>query len=87
MLLPRILNALFSTYEILLLVRVLSSWFTELQALPLIQQIGSITEPYLRLFRRLLPPLAGVIDLSPTLALLALHFARQKLMLWLFGTS
>ena len=84
MLFPRILNALFSTYEILLLVRVLTSWITELQTLPLIEQIGSITEPYLRLFRRLIPPIAGVLDLSPTLALLALHFARQTVMHWLY---
>lgn len=83
MLLPRILNALFSTYEILLLARILTSWSDHLQTLALVEQIGSVTDPYLRVFRRLLPPIAGQLDLSPTLALFALHFVRQKLLQWL----
>ena len=33
-----------------------------------------ITEPYLNLFRRLIPPIGGVVDITPIIALLVLQF-------------
>ena len=32
-----------------------------------------ITEPYLNLFRKILPPIGGVVDITPILALLVLQ--------------
>lgn len=33
-----------------------------------------ITEPYLNLFRKLIPPIGGVVDITPIVALLVLQF-------------
>ncbi|MGN0261759.1 MAG: YggT family protein [Eggerthellaceae bacterium] len=33
-----------------------------------------ITEPYLNLFRKLIPPIGGVVDITPIIALLVLQF-------------
>lgn len=38
------------------------------------------TEPILALFRRLVPPIGGVLDISPILAFFALGFVRDILL-------
>jgi YggT family protein len=55
-------------YTTLLTLRVYITWFPNLNMYhqPLLS-LGKITDPYLRLFRGMLPPLIGV-DLSPLLA-------------------
>jgi YggT family protein len=40
--------------------------------------LSQLTDPYLNLFRSIIPPLGG-IDLSPILAFLLLSFVRQGL--------
>ena len=42
-----------------------------------------VSEPYLRLFRRVLPR-AGPLDLSPIVAIIAL-FAIDRLVTWILG--
>ncbi len=70
----------FTIYELLILIRILSSWFGEFEEHPLIRQIATLTDPYLSAFRRIIPPIGGTLDLSPTLALLALGFARRQVL-------
>lgn len=50
---------------------------------PVSQFIARVTDPFLRLFRGLLPPV-GMIDLSPMLAFLALRLIQTLVMrmLW-----
>jgi YggT family protein/cell division inhibitor SepF len=36
--------------------------------------LAKLVEPYLGVFRRFIPPIGGVIDLSPIVALFALRF-------------
>lgn len=43
----------------------------------------SVTEPILGPFRRVLPPLGGVLDISPLIALLALQLLRDLLIKFL----
>jgi YggT family protein len=52
---------------------VLISWLAAQSRHPLIPLIYQLTEPVLRPFKRLVPPLGGV-DLSPLFALIALRF-------------
>lgn len=79
--LSRLVELLFSIYELLIFIRIFTSWLGgDIAAHPWLLQIGVWTDPYLALFRHLVPPLGGVLDLSPTLALLALHFARRRIM-------
>ena len=66
-------------YSLVLLVRVLLSWFPNLDwSNPLLSTVSSITDPYLNAFRGLIPPLGG-LDLSAILAFLALQLAQNLL--------
>ncbi len=61
-----------SLYSFLLIVRVLLSWFPNLDwSNPFLSLIGSITDPYLNVFRGIIPPLGG-LDLSAILAFISL---------------
>jgi len=67
-------------YSVFLLIRVLLSWFPNLDwgSNPILSGLSSITDPYLNLFRGLIPPLGG-IDLSALVAFLALNLAQSLL--------
>jgi len=67
-------------YSVILLIRVLLSWFPNLDwgSNPILSSISSITDPYLNLFRGLIPPLGG-IDLSALVAFLSLNLIQSLL--------
>jgi len=68
-----------SIYSLILLVRVLLTWFPNLDwSNPVLSTVSSITDPYLNAFRGLIPPLGG-LDLSAIVAFLALNLAQQLL--------
>lgn len=68
-----------SIYTLILLVRVLLSWFPNLDwSNPLLSTVSSITDPYLNVFRGLIPPLGG-LDLSAIIAFIALNITQQVL--------
>jgi YggT family protein len=64
-------------YFVLLVVRVLLSWFPNIEwyRQPF-ATISQLTDPYLNLFRSFIPPLGG-LDLSPILAFLLLQAVTQ----------
>ena len=66
-------------YVLLIFVYILSSWF-QLPYRPWLYRIrqflADVCEPYLRVFRRFLPPL-GPLDLSPIVAVLVLVVLDQ----------
>ena len=77
-LLPKIVHLLFLTYTVMLFLRVISSWFPrEWHYHRLVHFLAFYTDPYLNIFRRILPPLGGVMDLSPILAFFALRFLEM----------
>ncbi len=66
-------------YGYLLIVRILLSWFQTAEwANNLISFLSPITDPYLNIFRSIIPPLGG-IDFSPILAFIALSFIQSSL--------
>jgi YggT family protein len=72
-------NVFLSVYILLILIYVLLSWFRLPYNLWLnrIQRfLYDVCEPYVALFRRVLPPL-GFIDLSPVVAILVLILIQQ----------
>lgn len=75
-----VIHILFVTYTVLLFVRIISSWFPAWQAHNLVRFVSFYTDPYLNLFRRLLPPLGGVLDISPILAFFALRIVEMILL-------
>lgn len=73
-------HLLFATYTMMLLGRVVLSWFPDLRRFRFTHFIIFYTEPYLGLFRRIIPPIGGMLDLSPLIAFLALRFLEQIIM-------
>ncbi|OUL25814.1 hypothetical protein BV372_27590 [Nostoc sp. T09] len=69
-------------YTVLLIVRVLLTWFPNIDfySQPF-AALAQITDPYLNLFRSIIPPLGGM-DFSPILAFLVLQLAGD----WLLPT-
>ncbi|MEA5419728.1 YggT family protein [Spirulina sp. CCNP1310] len=66
-------------YTVILLIRVLLTWFQGAGwAQQGISALSPITDPYLNVFRSLIPPLGG-LDISPMLAFFALSFLGQFL--------
>jgi YggT family protein len=66
-----VLQALAVVAWLLVLGRVLMSWIDPTYSRPLGQFVYSLTEPFLEPIRRVLPR-AGMLDLSPLVALLVL---------------
>lgn len=61
-------------YNLVITARILLSWFPQAQGVGVLQPVFAITDPYLNLFRGLIPPIFG-LDLSPLLAFFALNAA------------
>jgi YggT family protein len=78
-----IVENLFFVYLIMLFVRILGSWIPELQGQRWMQFIIFYTDPYLNLFRRIIPPL-GMIDISPIFAFIALNFIEKGVLFLLY---
>jgi YggT family protein len=75
----QVLAQTLSIYTVVLLVRVLLSWFPNLDwSNPLLSTVSSITDPYLNAFRGLIPPLGG-LDLSAIVAFIALNLVQSLL--------
>ncbi|MEG3436919.1 YggT family protein [Pannus brasiliensis CCIBt3594] len=66
-------------YSVLLIIRVLLTWFQSAGwAEQIISFLSPITDPYLNLFRSIIPPLGGM-DFSPILAFLLLNVVQNLL--------
>ncbi|HIK09237.1 MAG TPA: YggT family protein [Oscillatoriaceae cyanobacterium M33_DOE_052] len=62
-------------YFVLLIVRILLSWFPQVNWFdPPFSILSQLTDPYLNIFRSFIPPLGG-IDFSSLLALLLIQVA------------
>jgi len=64
---------LLMTYFFLIIAAVILSWVGGQFRHPVVPLVFQLTEPVLRPFRRLIPPIAG-IDLTPLFALIAIRF-------------
>jgi YggT family protein len=76
--------ALFLVYIILILIRVLISWVPRMPYNPTLRTVldfvTETTDPYLNLFRRIIPPLGGGgfgLDLSPMIGIVVLFVLRE----------
>ena len=65
-------------YSFLLLVRVLLTWFPSIDwNNPILSSLCTITDPYLNIFRGIIPPIGG-FDISSILAFLLLNFLQGQ---------
>ena len=78
-----LIHYLFFGYSLLIFARIMSSWIPQLAGSSIMRPVYALTEPYLAIFRRLIPPIGGTVDISPIIALLALSFA-ERLIIRLF---
>ena len=75
-------SALLLVYLILIFIRILLSWIPRMPYYPWLRAsvdfVHQVVDPYLNIFRRVIPPLGGggfAIDISPILATLVLIIA------------
>ena len=83
----RTVQAAFTLYMVMIAVRLIASWFPAANRSRWLYNLSRLTDPYLNLFRRFIPPIGGVLDLSPLVAYFVLRFleyAVLRLMLWLY---
>ena len=73
-------EALFLVYLIVIFIRVLLSWIPRIPynrfLRAVIDFVHEVTDPYLNIFRRFIPPLGGggfALDLSPIIAIILLY--------------
>lgn len=68
-------------YVILILIKILLSWVPRIPDQPalraVVRFIEDVTEPYLALFRRIIPPIGGGLDISPILAVFVLSLVGR----------
>ena len=74
-----ILRSLFTIYTIMLIVRIVGSWFPRIAHSRFMRVIAVYTDPYLNFFRKLIPPIGGTLDLSPILAFFGLQIMEYIL--------
>jgi len=76
----KIVNVSFEVYKFILIARIILSFIRYNPYNPVIKFIYELSEPYLAIFRRFIPPV-GVIDLSPIAAFIALSLIQYVLVL------
>ncbi|GBF11962.1 YggT family protein [Tepidibacillus infernus] len=73
-----IVDTIFQIYFWLIFAYILMSWVPQMRETPVGELLGKLVEPYLRPFRKIIPPI-GMIDISPIVAFFALDFIREGL--------
>ena len=74
-----ILISLLNAYSILIIIYVLMSWIPNSSGVvgQIYNAFGTLCDPYLDLFKRFIPPIGGMVDISPILALLVLQLIER----------
>jgi len=82
LIIANLIHWIFFIYTLFLIVRIVGSWFPSFAHHRIMRFLAFYTDPYLNLFRRWIPPIGGVLDLSPLLAFFALQIL-EHLILWI----
>lgn len=72
-----LVKTLFSIYSILIFTRIALSWLPSLSKHEWAKFLRFLTDPYMNIFKKIVPPIGGVLDLSPMLALFSLRFIES----------
>jgi YggT family protein len=83
----RILDIALSAYMWILIIRAVLSWVNPDPYNPIVRGLYSITEPVLSWLRRRFPLMAGSIDFSPMVAILAILFLQYFVVRTLFDMA
>lgn len=77
-----IIKALLLLYVLAIMLVIVFSWFPQTPDSPMYRLfvgLRRITDPVLQPLRRVIPPVGGVVDLSPTIAIVVLLAVRNIL--------
>lgn len=71
------INQIFNFYYILLILRIFLTWIPNIDwdSQPF-KGMCALTDPFLNIFRNIIPPLGGVLDISPILAFILLQILQ-----------
>lgn len=69
----QVIDLAFACYFWMIIIVILSSWFAEARDHKVIRFLRQWTDPYMDIFRRIIPPIGGTLDISPLIALFVLH--------------
>jgi len=72
----KLLDIALSVYMWILIIRVILSWVNPDPYNPIVRALYSVTDPVLSWLRRRFPLMAGTIDFSPLVVILAIYFIR-----------
>jgi YggT family protein len=75
-----IIHLIFLLYTVMLFIRIALSWFPDLYKYRATHFVLFYTDPYLNIFRKLIPPIGGMLDLSPLLGFFCLRLIEGFLM-------
>lgn len=75
-----LIQLVFQAYTILIAARIVGSWFPSFARSKVMRYIAVCTDPYLNIFRKLIPPIGGMFDLSPILGYLGIQLVEKLLM-------
>lgn len=75
--------SLADVYTMILFVYVLMSWIPQKRGIiaDIDTVLGRVCDPFLNLFRKFIPPIGGMVDISPIFALLVLQFAVRLIVM------
>ena len=81
----RVINQIFYFYYIIIILRIFLSWIQTIDwdAQPY-AFIRSITVPFLNIFRGIIPPIGGMLDISPVIAIILLQIMQGLIVGMLF---
>lgn len=75
-----LIKTVINLYLIMLFIRVVGSWFPSFAHTTFMRFIAYYTDPYLNMFRKIIPPIGGVLDLSPLLGFFVLQILEVILL-------
>ncbi|TCP29106.1 YggT family protein [Scopulibacillus darangshiensis] len=72
-----IVSEIIYIYSWVLIIYILMSWVPNIQNSSIGQLFARVSEPFLQPFRKIIPPIGGMIDISPIVAFFVLRLAGR----------
>lgn len=75
----RLIVSLADAYSIVIFIYVMMSWFPTNRGIlaDINNVLAKVCDPYLNLFKKMIPPIGGMVDVTPIIALLVLQFGSR----------
>jgi YggT family protein len=73
----QIIDMIFTFFYLVLIARTLLSWIPHNPYHPIVTFIYTATDPILKPFQNIIPPIGGTLDISPILAFIALELIKK----------